>query len=71
MTTELTQPQSEVGPVPANGQGQSQGHRAAGAAAKTRAARRALRRRNSLRHRHQLRPRHRLRRSRNRNRRSL
>jgi len=27
MTTELTQPQSEVGPVPANGQGQSQGHR--------------------------------------------
>ena len=27
MTTELTQPQSEVGPDPANGQGQSQGHR--------------------------------------------
>ena len=27
MTTELTQPQSELGPVPANGQGQSQGHR--------------------------------------------
>jgi len=27
MTTELTQPQSEVGSVPANGQGQSQGHR--------------------------------------------
>ncbi len=27
MTTESTQPQSEVGPVPANGQGQSQGHR--------------------------------------------
>ncbi|MGA3371609.1 MAG: response regulator [Terracidiphilus sp.] len=27
MTTELTQPQSELGPVPANGQGQPQGHR--------------------------------------------
>jgi hypothetical protein len=27
MTTESTQPQSEVGPAPANGQGQSQGHR--------------------------------------------
>jgi hypothetical protein len=27
MTTELTQPQSELGPVQANGQGQSQGHR--------------------------------------------
>ena len=27
MTTELTQPQSELGPVPANGQEQSQGHR--------------------------------------------
>src|ERR1700733_7884772 len=27
MTTEPTQPQSEVGPSPANGQGQSQGHR--------------------------------------------
>jgi len=27
MTTELTQPQSEMGPAPANGQGQSQGHR--------------------------------------------
>jgi hypothetical protein len=27
MTTELTQPQSELGPVPANGQGQTQGHR--------------------------------------------
>jgi len=27
MTTELTQPQSEVGPSPANGQGQPQGHR--------------------------------------------
>ncbi|MGA2673767.1 MAG: response regulator [Terracidiphilus sp.] len=27
MTTESTQPQSELGPVPANGQGQSQGHR--------------------------------------------
>ncbi|HEY1986828.1 MAG TPA: response regulator [Terracidiphilus sp.] len=27
MTTESTQPQSEVGPSPANGQGQSQGHR--------------------------------------------
>ena len=27
MTTELTQPQSELGPAPANGQGQSQGHR--------------------------------------------
>jgi CheY-like chemotaxis protein len=27
MTTELTQPQSELGPVPANGQDQSQGHR--------------------------------------------
>jgi hypothetical protein len=27
MTTEPTQPQSEMGPVPANGQGQSQGHR--------------------------------------------
>jgi hypothetical protein len=27
MTTELTQPQSELGSVPANGQGQSQGHR--------------------------------------------
>jgi hypothetical protein len=27
MTTELTQPQSELGTVPANGQGQSQGHR--------------------------------------------
>jgi hypothetical protein len=27
MTTELTQPQNEMGPVPANGQGQSQGHR--------------------------------------------
>ena len=27
MTTELTEPQSEVGPVPANGQGQPQGHR--------------------------------------------
>jgi hypothetical protein len=27
MTTELTQPQTELGPVPANGQGQSQGHR--------------------------------------------
>ena len=27
MTTEPTQPQSELGPAPANGQGQSQGHR--------------------------------------------
>jgi hypothetical protein len=27
MTTETTQPQSELGPAPANGQGQSQGHR--------------------------------------------
>ena len=27
MTTELTQPQTELGPVPANDQGQSQGHR--------------------------------------------
>ena len=27
MTTESTQPQSELGPAPANGQGQSQGHR--------------------------------------------
>ncbi len=27
MTTEITQPQTELGPVPANGQGQSQGHR--------------------------------------------
>jgi hypothetical protein len=27
MTTEMTQPQSELGSVPANGQGQSQGHR--------------------------------------------
>jgi len=27
MTTESTQPQTELGPVPANGQGQSQGHR--------------------------------------------
>jgi hypothetical protein len=27
MTTELTQPQPELGPAPANGQGQSQGHR--------------------------------------------
>jgi len=27
MTTELTQPQTEMGPAPANGQGQSQGHR--------------------------------------------
>jgi hypothetical protein len=27
MTTELTQPQTELGPAPANGQGQSQGHR--------------------------------------------
>src|SRR5579863_10444792 len=27
MTTDLTQPQSEVGPAQANGQGQSQGHR--------------------------------------------
>ena len=27
MTTELTQPQTELGPDPANGQGQSQGHR--------------------------------------------
>ena len=27
MTTELTQPQNEMGPVPANGQEQSQGHR--------------------------------------------
>jgi hypothetical protein len=27
MTTELTEPQSELGPGPANGQGQSQGHR--------------------------------------------
>jgi hypothetical protein len=27
MTTELTQPQNELGPVPANGQEQSQGHR--------------------------------------------
>ncbi len=27
MTTEVTQPQSELEPVPANGQGQSQGHR--------------------------------------------
>ncbi len=27
MTTEPTQPQAEVGPAPANGQGQSQGHR--------------------------------------------
>jgi hypothetical protein len=27
MTTELTQPQSELGPAPANGQGQPQGHR--------------------------------------------
>jgi hypothetical protein len=27
MTTESTDPQSEMGPVPANGQGQSQGHR--------------------------------------------
>ena len=27
MTTELTQPQSEMGPSPANGQGQPQGHR--------------------------------------------
>jgi CheY-like chemotaxis protein len=27
MTTELTQPQNEMGPAPANGQGQSQGHR--------------------------------------------
>jgi hypothetical protein len=27
MTTEPTQPQSELGPVPVNGQGQSQGHR--------------------------------------------
>jgi hypothetical protein len=27
MTTEPTQPQAETGPVPANGQGQSQGHR--------------------------------------------
>jgi hypothetical protein len=27
MTTEPTQPQTELGPVPANGQGQSQGHR--------------------------------------------
>lgn len=27
MTTELTEPQSELGPVQANGQGQSQGHR--------------------------------------------
>ncbi|MGO9318198.1 MAG: response regulator [Terracidiphilus sp.] len=27
MTTELTQPQNDMGPVPANGQGQSQGHR--------------------------------------------
>ncbi len=27
MTTELTQPQTELGPAPANGQEQSQGHR--------------------------------------------
>lgn len=27
MTTEITQPKNEMGPVPANGQGQSQGHR--------------------------------------------
>jgi hypothetical protein len=27
MTTEITQPQPELGPAPANGQGQSQGHR--------------------------------------------
>ena len=27
MTTEFTDPQSELGPVPANEQGQSQGHR--------------------------------------------
>jgi hypothetical protein len=41
MTTESTQPQSELGPAPANGQGSRRGIGAAGAAARTRAANRA------------------------------